>query len=108
MNALNVTAIPPVSLARLRAATRAAVADREHREAVAMQEARVVLTRLIEKPKPSPATANLTAARRRLDGMKSDAAARVVKRAQSNLAVMKFPAGEQRDAARALYRIIDG
>ena len=107
MNALNVTAMPPVTLARLRAATRAAVADREHREAVAMRDAKAVLTRIIEKPKPSPAEANLEAANRRLSNRQSDAAARVVKRAQSNLAVMKFPAGEQRDAARALYKILN-
>ena len=106
MNALNVTALPPVTLTRLRTATRAAVADREQREAAAMQEARVVLTRIIEKPKPSPATANLRAANRRLSNRQSDAAARTVCRASRRLSVMNFPAGE-RAAAAALYKIID-
>ena len=65
------------------------------------------LTRIIERKPKSPATENLEQARRRLSTMKSTATSRVVKRAQSNLEVMKFPAGDQREAARALYKILN-
>ena len=107
MNAMQVTALPPVTLSVLRAAGRRAVAEHRAAEAKSLEQARVVLTRIIEKPKPSPAEANLEAANRRLSNRQSDAAARVVKRAQSNLEVMKFPAGDQREAARALYKILN-
>ena len=99
--------LPPVTLSVLRAAGRRAVAEREQREAKAMQEARVVLTRLIERKPKSPATENLEAANRRLSNRQSDATARTVTRASRRLSVMNdFPA-DQREAARALYRIID-
>lgn len=105
MNATEIRArsLPPIQLSQLRAATRRATAEREHREAEAMREAKAALVKVIQ-PK-SPAEKHVESASRTLRDMPFNAACRTVKRMNAKLDAQKYPR-EQRAAAEKLLNII--